>query len=112
MVQRGQRVEREKKRSASVYFFFAASSSAFCRKREILVNMPKNNEICTNLGGPRLALALVLSVCPLVAESAVRLEFPLLLGDLAGRLSDVGVREGNLLASCLGLEIVGLIYTF
>ena len=67
--------------------------------------------VYTNLGGPRLALALVLGVCPLVAESAVRLEFPLLLGDLAGRLSGVGLGESNLLASCLGLEVVSLVHT-
>ena len=50
----------------------------------------------------------MLGVRPLVAESAVSLEFPLLLGDLAGRLVGVGVGESDLLASGLGLEVVTL----
>ena len=74
-----------------------------------LVSIPVSKNPDTNLRSPCLALALVLGERPLVAESAVSLEFPLLLGDLAGCLVDVGVGESDLCASGLGLEVVALI---
>ena len=64
----------------------------------------------SHLGSPCLPGTLVTLERPLVAECAVSLEFPLLLGDLAGRLMDVGVGERELVAGCLSLELLSLKY--
>ena len=63
----------------------------------------------TNLRFPDLALALVASVGPLVAESAVSLELALLLGDLAGCLRGEGFWEGEGGAGGRSLEVVTLV---
>ena len=67
-------------------------------------------EQVTNLRFPDLALALVTGGGTLVAEGTVGLELALLLGDLAGRLMDVGVGERELVAGCLSLELLSLKY--
>ena len=92
-----------------VYFFFAASSSAFCKPEVLYVSRRALEKVAkTNLGGTCLAGTLMSGVGPLVAESAVSLEFTLLLGNLAGSLMNVEGGESKLSTGSLSLEVVAL----
>ena len=92
-----------------VYFFFAASSSAFCETKVLYVSRRALEKVVrTNLGGTCLAGTLMPGVGPLVTESAISLEFTLLLGNLAGSLMNVEGGESKLSTGSLSLEVVAL----
>ena len=80
---------------AKIYFFLFASSSAFYESDTDVRRCYEAKGKCSNLGFPKLALALAASAPALLAESTVSLEPTLLVGDTARSLVNIGFGDGE-----------------